>query len=95
MRIHKNPSYEMWAPDRRSVARFYSNDGTRWDVAIYGDKGEQRLQSKRGVTLATAQKWASKILRERAHRRNPLPVGKTVTVRARRLRNGRVEIYGA
>ena len=52
----------MWTPDRRAVARFWSNDGRRWDVAIYGDRGEQRLQSKRGVTKAYAEKWARKML---------------------------------
>src|SRR5580692_8255042 len=65
----RNPSFEMWTPDKRSVARFWSNEGTRWDVAIYGDRGEQRLQSKRGVTKATAEKWARKMLTARM--RNP------------------------
>jgi hypothetical protein len=59
-------SFETWSPDRRSVARFYSNDGARWDVAIYGDGGEQRLQSKRGVTKAYGEKWAAGMLAARS-----------------------------
>jgi hypothetical protein len=75
----RNPSFEMWTPDKRSVARFWSNDGSRWDVGIYGDGGNsQRLQSKRGVTRSYAEKWARGMLAKRMKMiaaRNPNVVG--------------------
>lgn len=85
--------YQTLSSAKRQVQKLADKAGASIDIWA---ETIERWVDERGKPRHHADKsLAIRIMPKRNGRRNPLPIGKLVTVNAKRLRNGRVEIYAA